>query len=191
MRQRSQNLSKNHSHSDEDIAKEDKYNSNYTSTYGKRLWLTIFAFNIFLYLAVCMRNTSFPEPKTKQNSLPGDFVEERARKYLKDLTSMGPRTVGSVQNEKLAVDYLTRQLEKIKANSKSQHDVQIDVQRVSGTFTLGFIGGFNSIYENVNNIIVKLSPRAGSKHSLLVNCHYDSVAESPGNHSLSVSLNWP
>ncbi len=181
MRQRGQNFSKNPSDAGEELATEDKYSSNYSVCYGKKLWLTIFTFYIFLYLTVCMRNTTFPDPKTKQNSLPGDFVEERARKYLKDLTSMGPRTVGSVQNEKLAVDYLTRQLEKIKTNSKPQHDVQIDVQKVSGTFTLGFIGGFNSIYENMNNIIVKLSPRAGSNDSLLVNCHYDSVAESPGN----------
>ena len=165
--------------------KRDKF------TLSVKTWVAIFTFFLGIYGFVCVWNIHFPTAKTKRSAAKREFVEERARRYLKDITAFGPRTVGSEENEKLVVDYLLKELEKIKAAAHSAHDVEIEKFPVSGTFTLGFIGGFNSVYENVNNIVVKVSPKGGADDSLLVNCHYDTSAESPGRSSSFVEFPSP
>ena len=182
MRQRGQDFSKIGQKSNEESTDDDKYAIKGKFLISSKPWAAIFAFFIGIYVFVCIRNVHFPNPKTKRTALPGEFVEERARKYLKDITSFGPRTVGSYENEKLAVDYILKELNNLKKRANDAHEIEIDLQTTSGSFTLGFIGGLNSVYENVNNILVKVSPKGGARHSLLVNCHYDSVAESPGRN---------
>ena len=179
MRQRGQDSRQSPTHP-EVSSEDDKYITKKRFLLTAKSWITIIVFFLSIYIFICFKNTQFPTAKTKRGALPGEFVEERARKYLKDITGFGPRTVGSYENEKLAVDYLLKELSNIKKRAHPVHDIQIDLQTVSGSFTLGFIGGLNSVYENVNNILVKVGPKSGAEHSLLVNCHYDSVAESPG-----------
>ncbi|GAB6026090.1 hypothetical protein CHUAL_012293 [Chamberlinius hualienensis] len=118
---------------------------------------------------------------------PHTFIEERARAHLKLLTSFGPRPTGSYENEVLAVDYIVRQAEFVKQRVKKHHTVEIDVQKVSGTFNLDFQDGFTSYYDRVQNVIVKLEPANGANHSVMVNCHYDSVPGSPGASDDAVS----
>ena len=146
------------------------------------VWLMVLALNAALLLYVHSANSHFPAPVTTANAAGrGEFVEERARRNLDEMTRIGSRTVGSPENEEKVVDYLMGVVGAIRsATNVDVHEVDVDVQQVSGTFTLGFLGEFSSYYENVNNIVVRLSPKGGAEHSLLVNCHYDTAINSTG-----------
>ncbi|XP_010891145.2 endoplasmic reticulum metallopeptidase 1 [Esox lucius] len=118
----------------------------------------------------------------------GEFNAVRARKHLERITSVGPRPVGSRENEVLTVNFLLEQIEHIKADSASgPHSVTVDVQKPTGSFSIDFLGGFTSYYDKVSNIAVRLEPKAGAQHLMLANCHFDSVANSPGASDDAVS----
>lgn len=94
---------------------------------------------------------------------------------------MGPRPVGSQENEVLTVGYLLEQIEQIRAETAAgPHQLTVDVQRPTGTFSIDFLGGFTSFYDRVTNIVVRLEPKGGAQHLMLANCHFDTVANSPG-----------
>lgn len=58
------------------------------------------------------------------------------------------------------------------------HNIDIDVQVASGSFQLYTM---ITVYKNIQNIIVKLSPsNTTAEFSLLLNTHFDSVPISPG-----------
>ena len=59
---------------------------------------------------------------------PDTFIEERARRTLRALTSIGARPAGSYENEVLAVDLLRRELQSIKERSHPSHKLTIDIQ---------------------------------------------------------------
>ena len=103
-----------------------------------------------------------------------------SRDYLEHITSIGPRITGGPENEILTVHYLLEQIKLIEAQSNSLHKISVDVQRPTGSFSIDFLGGFTSYYDNITNVVVKLEPRAGAQHAVLANCHFDSVANSPG-----------
>ncbi|XP_059412979.1 endoplasmic reticulum metallopeptidase 1-like [Carassius carassius] len=107
-------------------------------------------------------------------SSPGHFSSVRARKHLEQITSIGPRTVGSPENEITTVNYLLDQIEQIRSESETgPHFIKVDIQRPSGCF-------FYSCYDRVTNVAVKLEPKTTAQHFMLANCHFDSVANSPG-----------
>ncbi|KAK2917033.1 hypothetical protein Q8A67_001407 [Cirrhinus molitorella] len=107
-------------------------------------------------------------------SSSGHFSFVRARKHLERITSVGPRTVGSPENEITTVNYLLDQIEQIRNESKTgPHSITVDVQRPTGCF------GYRC-YDRVTNIAVKLEPQTSAQHFLLANCHFDSVPDSPG-----------
>uniref|UniRef100_A0A673YA56 Endoplasmic reticulum metallopeptidase 1 n=1 Tax=Salmo trutta TaxID=8032 RepID=A0A673YA56_SALTR len=109
-------------------------------------------------------------------------------KHLERITSVGPRPTGSPENEVLTVNFLLEQIEHIKADSASgPNSVTVDVQRPTGSFSIDFLGGFTSYYDRVSNIAVRLEPKAGAQHLMLANCHFDSVANSPGASDDAVS----
>ena len=57
-----------------------------------------------------------------------------------------------------------------------ESEVDIEVQHVSGSFHLNFIGGFANAYEDVTNVIVRLrSSSTTSNKAVLVNSHFDSA----------------
>lgn len=60
------------------------------------------------------------------------------------------------------------------------HDIEIDFQKSSGAYQLKFLDGMTNVYNEVRSVVVKVSSKIKSEHSLLLNCHYDSVADSPG-----------
>ncbi|XP_070650318.1 endoplasmic reticulum metallopeptidase 1 isoform X2 [Bos indicus] len=117
----------------------------------------------------------------------GEFDAHQARDYLEHITSIGPRTTGSPENEILTVHYLLEQIKLIEAQSNSLHKISVDVQRPTGSFSIDFLGGFTSYYDNITNVVVKLEPRDGAQHAVLANCHFDSVANSPGASDDAVS----
>uniref|UniRef100_A0A8C1KKX7 Endoplasmic reticulum metallopeptidase 1 n=1 Tax=Cyprinus carpio TaxID=7962 RepID=A0A8C1KKX7_CYPCA len=120
------------------------------------------------------------------SSSPGHFNALRARKHLEQITSVGPRTVGSPENEITTVNYLLDQIEQIRSESKTgPHFITVDIQRPTGCFSLG---GFTiSCYDHVTNIAVKLQPKTSAQHFMLANCHFDSVPNSPGASDDAVS----
>jgi len=59
---------------------------------------------------------------------PDRFIEERARKTLRALTSVGARPAGSYENEVLAVDLIVRELNSIKLRAQPIHKLSIDIQ---------------------------------------------------------------
>lgn len=58
------------------------------------------------------------------------------------------------------------------------HNIEIDVQVASGSFQLYTM---ITVYQNIQNVIVKLSPtNTTAEYSLLLSTHFDSVPISPG-----------
>ncbi|KAG8179332.1 hypothetical protein JTE90_011596 [Oedothorax gibbosus] len=150
-------------------------------------WFLIFLsyFSIFV-LVLYVDVVRFPPPlsvKSLQSSgLPKDlqFSEERARNFVVELSSIGPKPTGSYENEVIAVDYITRQLNYIKSHTKPVNKVDIDLQKTSGCFDLTFKEGMTSCYHDVKNIIARIGPQKATNISIVINCHYDSVPTSPG-----------
>lgn len=123
-------------------------------------------------------------PQTQAHNLD-TFIAERARVDLRILNDFGPRVTGSHANEVLAVDFLKREIAHIQTNAHPAQKIYADVQRVSGAYYADFRPhGFTSVYRDVQNVLAKLvgaRERNGiGNETLLLNCHFDSVAGSPG-----------
>ncbi|XP_067137078.1 endoplasmic reticulum metallopeptidase 1-like [Centruroides vittatus] len=147
-----------------------------------------------LFMIVIQTDNYLPKPKTVTETVHADrlterFSEQRARNYLNELSSIGPKPTGSYENEVLAFDYLLRQLQHLQATSGKVNRMRVDVQKPNGSFSLSFFDGLTSCYKNIKNIVVKVSPDSpvGGNKSLLINCHYDSVPTSPGASDDGVS----
>lgn len=121
---------------------------------------------------------------SEEHKYPDRFIAERAYNILKDLTALGPRVAGSYSNEVLAVQLLRKEIKKIMENAKDNNVIQVDIQKASGAFHLTFLDGMTNVYRNMQNVIVKIGSRINSPHSLLLNCHFDTVANSPGRFYL-------
>ncbi|XP_060528863.1 endoplasmic reticulum metallopeptidase 1-like [Cylas formicarius] len=111
---------------------------------------------------------------------PDSFIAERAYNVLKNLTSIGPRIAGSYENEVIAVKIITGEIEEIMRGANRNNVVELDIQKASGAFNLEFLDGMTNVYRDVQNIVVKVGSKINSRHSLLINCHFDSVVDSPG-----------
>lgn len=92
---------------------------------------------------------------------------------------MGPRVTGTYNNEVLGVDVLKKEIELIQQLAHKSQTVEMDHQIVTGGYFAMFKPhGMTNMYQNVQNVVVKL--RGQSETSVLLNCHFDSVAGSPG-----------
>ena len=95
---------------------------------------------------------------------------------LKNLTDIGPRVVGSEENEIQTVEFLLSTLE--STDRKSLYPLEISHQVVSGHLTLP---NRHINYRDLQNVVAKLvlsgNPRGPS---ILFNCHFDTVPLSPG-----------
>ena len=152
------------------------------------IWLLIFSFFAAILLCVHAVFHTLPLAVTIDNASAGQFVEERARKTLNELSAFGARPVGSKANEELTVDYLVNEVTQLRRQMNvDQHSLNVDVQRVSGSFSLEYRGHQVNCYDNVNNVIVKLCPKHGSNDSLLINCHYDSAINATGIYYCSLA----
>lgn len=115
-----------------------------------------------------------------EDANPDRFIAERAYNILKNLTSLGPRIAGSYTNDVLAVNLLKQEIDFIIKEAKDVHVIEVDVQKVNGSFNLEFLDGLTNVYRDLINVVVKIGSKINSPHSLLVNCHFDTVVESPG-----------
>lgn len=95
---------------------------------------------------------------------------------------IGPKVAGSFENDKLAVDLILREINKIIVGSNSKQKIEVSIQNANGSFYLDYTPhGMTSVYQGYYNIIVKLRPASHEpKHSFMLNTHFDSVPVSPG-----------
>lgn len=112
---------------------------------------------------------------------PNRFIAERAKRFLYNLTEIGPRIAGSAENEVKAVQLLVREINAVISEANDAHRIELDVQKASGAYSLRFLDGLTIVYNNMQNVVVKVNSRDNSPFSLLINCHFDSVTDSPGN----------
>ncbi|XP_076294654.1 endoplasmic reticulum metallopeptidase 1 isoform X2 [Lasioglossum baleicum] len=142
----------------------------------------LFTFFLFVSIIIIVFEKKLPEPITisKEGLYPERFIAERARNHLEQLTSIGPRIVGSYENEVLAIKYLTDTINNIVKDSNENHKILVDVTKHSGAFPLKFLDGMTNVYKNVQNIIVKIGPHRSTHSSMLLNCHFDTFPDSPG-----------
>lgn len=145
-----------------------------------------FVLHLFLLIAVYIvavfieRRLPTPLLIKDEVAFPDRFIAERAKNYLMNLTRLGPRPVGSFENEVLAVNFFSKEINAIIDAANKVHRITYDLQKVSGSFPLTFLDGMTNIYKDVQNVVVKIGPQEESAHSLLVNCHFDTVIDSPG-----------
>ncbi|XP_043257384.1 endoplasmic reticulum metallopeptidase 1-like [Colletes gigas] len=170
--------------SSSDILYEDKTSAKKKDTLPNETQHLLFLFTFFLFisLAIIAFEKKLPEPLTisKEGLYQGRFIAERAHNHLVNLTSIGPRIVGSYENEVLAIKYLTSIINNIVKEANENHKIQINVTKHSGAFPLKFLDGMTNVYKNVQNVIVKISPHRPTQNSLLLNCHFDTFPDSPG-----------
>uniref|UniRef100_A0A182XUW1 FXNA-like protease n=1 Tax=Anopheles quadriannulatus TaxID=34691 RepID=A0A182XUW1_ANOQN len=114
---------------------------------------------------------------------PTAFIAERAWDNLQVLNDFGPKPTGSRANELGAADYIRREIEKAKATAHAAQFVETAHQTISGAYPIAFLGNpLTSVYRNAQNLVVRLAGRSedGERAALMLNCHYDTVASSPG-----------
>uniref|UniRef100_A0A182QZZ5 FXNA-like protease n=1 Tax=Anopheles farauti TaxID=69004 RepID=A0A182QZZ5_9DIPT len=110
---------------------------------------------------------------------PTAFIAERAWDNLQVLNDFGPKPTGSRANELGAADYIRREIEKVRATGHAAQSVETAHQTISGAYPIAFLGNpLTSVYRNAQNLVVRLAGR--EEGALLLNCHYDTVASSPG-----------
>lgn len=137
---------------------------------------------VILYFSVVMTQIHYlPTPLTfdDEKSFPDRFIAENAEQYLLQLTSLGPRVVGSDANEVKTIQLLTNIVNDIRDKSRTDlYDIEIDVQRTSGNY---MHWAMVNMYRGLQNFVIKFSPKNVTTQSyLLLNSHYDSRPGSPG-----------
>ncbi|CAG9762031.1 unnamed protein product [Ceutorhynchus assimilis] len=164
------------------IHKDDEDNSKFQKPLPASHFMLILGLMLLTFSLVIIIEKQLPKGLTlaEEKDYPDKFIAERAFNILQNLTRIGPRTAGSYENEVLAVRIITSEIDSIIKEAHSNHIVQVDVQKASGAFNLAFLDGMTNVYQDVQNIVVKLGSKIDSSHSLLINCHFDSVLDSPG-----------
>ncbi|XP_002005471.3 endoplasmic reticulum metallopeptidase 1 [Drosophila mojavensis] len=135
---------------------------------------------LFFAVAYPLYN-AMPKPVNIDEELykPGQFVSERAQHLLLELDRLGPKLIGDEMNEKTMIEFLLREMDSVHREMRHDlYNLEVDVQRASGSYL-----AVDSIimYQAVQNVIVKLTPRqSNSSAYLLINSHYDTKVGSVG-----------
>ncbi|XP_050500208.1 endoplasmic reticulum metallopeptidase 1-like isoform X1 [Diabrotica virgifera virgifera] len=120
---------------------------------------------------------------------PDSFIAERAINDLEVLTNIGPRVVGSYENEVLATDFLKREIEQIKLNANANQKLELDIQLASGSYYVNLLKTDNiNIYTKIKNIVVKIHGVNETDTAVLINSHFDSVPTSPGGSDDGINV---
>ena len=164
------------------LAEETRDEKHQLKPFHPRHFLALSCLCVLAFVVVIVVQKRLPKPLmvADERENRDRFISERAYNFLKKLTKIGPRLAGSYENEVVAVGLLTREVKEIIKGSNKIHSIELDVQRVSGDFDMDFLDGMTSVYRNVQNVVVRIASGVKSRHSLLVNCHFDSAVDSPG-----------
>uniref|UniRef100_A0A803MY35 Uncharacterized protein n=1 Tax=Chenopodium quinoa TaxID=63459 RepID=A0A803MY35_CHEQI len=101
-------------------------------------------------------------------------------KHVKELTQLGPHSVGSDALD-LALKYVLLAAEKIKNTSHWEVDVEVEefyVKEGANHLNGSLFVGKTLIYANLNHIILRITPKYESEakeNSVLVSSHIDTV----------------
>ncbi|VDM38403.1 unnamed protein product [Toxocara canis] len=154
---------------------------------GFRHWLLILAVIGLVYAMVVYQDNRMPnlEPMGQFER----FSEPRARQLLNALTDLGPRVSGSRACEVDAVKLITDRLERVReqVNAQGVNRLETDIQRPSGCYDLKFLSSFTLCYSKITNVIARIGPKKGADHSILLNCHFDTLPDCPGATDDAVS----
>lgn len=155
----------------EDVLKATKNEDMYLSWPFILLYLLLIA----TMGSITLHFTSLlPEPVTSGH--PNQFHALRARSHMEDLAALGIRHVGNEANEIHAKNLIISKVEAIRARASKDVEIEVSVQQPSGTFYIDFLGGITHIYQNITNIVVRLSRKGSNpRHAFMVNAHYDSA----------------
>ncbi|XP_023159980.2 endoplasmic reticulum metallopeptidase 1-like [Drosophila hydei] len=120
-----------------------------------------------------------PTSLTIEDDNTGEFIGDRAYDVLNNLVNIGTRVAGSNANEIDAVDFLLNEVSNIRKDLLDDYfTLEVDVHTTYGTH---IYYSLLEMYQGVQNVVVKLSPKGSTSESyLLVNSHYDTVTKSPG-----------
>nr|XP_037873576.1 endoplasmic reticulum metallopeptidase 1 isoform X4 [Bombyx mori] len=147
------------------------------------LFVALAATGLSLY-GVSLIDYALPEPLTRAAPVE-KFIADIAYEHLVNLTSIGPRVAGSYENEVLAINILVGAVKQIAREASPHNRVELDLQVASGAFSLTFLDGMTNVYHGVQNVVVRVSgaggrPRGRRRTAILLNCHFDTVPDSPG-----------
>ncbi|KAJ2948720.1 hypothetical protein O0L34_g7978 [Tuta absoluta] len=136
---------------------------------------------------VAHMDRALPAPKPPPPQSPTTvFSGILAHEFLVNLTSIGPRVAGSYENEVLAVNNIVSAVKRVAAGASPHNHVELDLHRASGAFPLKFFDGMNNIYRDVQSVVARVrgagggGKTRGKRSALLLNCHFDTVVDSPG-----------
>ncbi|KAH8271623.1 hypothetical protein KR018_011296 [Drosophila ironensis] len=139
------------------------------------LWVALF------YAIVIPLFNRLPEKVTlsEESVKPGEFIGERAQNQLYVFDRIGYKHVGSIANEVKTVEFLLKEIEKIRSEMRSDlYDLEVDVQSAKGGFVLTRI----RLYQGIQNVVVKLKSKSyPSENYLLLNSHFDSKPNTPSS----------
>lgn len=153
---------------------------NYPLSDSLLLFTLILIVTTFVAVIVIDKKLPYAIKETEEWKYPNRFIAERSRNFLVKLTDLGPRLAGSDVNEVHAVNLLVKEIESIISSANAVHNIELDVQRASGAYSLQFLDGLTIAYHDMQNVVVKFGSKNNSPHSLLINCHFDSAIDSPG-----------
>ena len=165
--------------------------SDINKIYGVQHFVGIGIFILTLSYAVYASDTFLPTSKPT-DSPADEFSGDRARKHLEGIAALGPRPSGSYANDIAAVELILKELNSIKAQANKQFHIEIELQTSSGSFAFirktDYIDlGFTSAYENITNILFKISANETEDVFVLANAHYDTVPNTEGASDDTVS----
>ena len=140
---------------------------------------SLFGLFVVLCLAIPLAYLSddwLPTP-LPASILPSQFSEERALTHLHAITTFGVRTVGSNANENLTPNYILNFVDSVRAHAPDGVDIEAETQRPSGSFTSWFLGGFTNVYDQVTNVVVRVSftGARSTQNALMVSAHFDTA----------------
>lgn len=154
-------------------------------------WVPVFCATWFLLFYIVVISSYYRYPKMlrirDERQHPEEFIGERSRNQLYELARIGVKTTGTVENEVYAVNYLLKEIAKIRKTARLDlYDLDVRVQHSSGQFKLWTMA---ISYRNITNIVVKISPKQSfSRSYLLLNSHFDSAVGSPAAADAGVMI---
>ncbi|XP_057299821.1 endoplasmic reticulum metallopeptidase 1-like [Hydractinia symbiolongicarpus] len=159
--------------------------------YGAGYIVGLFVFIGFLIYVIYTSDSFLPASKPFDSPLQ-EFSGDRARKHLNAITKFGPRVTGSYENDITTANYLLKELNMIKEVAHKDFDIEIELQTSSGSFAFvrksNYVDlGFTSTYQNITNVVAKISSPKSDNSYILANVHFDTVMNTEGASDDTIS----